>query len=138
MADDLTKTLAISASGMKVQGARLRVIAENLANAESTAKHAGDLPYRRKVVTFQNALDKEMKANLVKVRKVDVDRSDFNRRYEPGHPSADADGYVLLPNVNPLVETMDMREAQRSYEANLGVIEATKQMLSRTVDLLRN
>src|SRR5689334_4727918 len=100
MADDLTKTMAIAASGMKVQGVRLRVIAENLANAESTAKNAGDLPYRRKVVTFQNTLDREMNAQMVKVRKVDVDRSDFNRRYEPGHPSADADGYVMMPNVN--------------------------------------
>jgi flagellar basal-body rod protein FlgC len=137
MADDLTKTMSIAASGMKVQGTRLRVIAENLANANSTAANPGDLPYRRKVISFKNAFDREMGVNKVQVRKVDVDRSDFVRKYEPGHPSADADGYVMMPNVNPLIETMDMKEAQRSYEANLGVIDTTKQMVARTIDILK-
>ncbi|HYE50935.1 MAG TPA: flagellar basal body rod protein FlgC [Azospirillaceae bacterium] len=135
---DLMNALSMSAQGMKVQGHRLRVIAENLANANSTASSPGDLPYRRKVVLFENALNRELGIETVKVKKVDVDRGDFQRRYDPGHPSADAEGYVLLPNVNTLVETMDMKEAQRSYEANLGVIDATRQMLMRTVDLLRN
>ncbi len=135
---DLMNSMAASAAGMKVQGTRLRVIAENLANANSTAPSPGDLPYRRKVVLFQNALDKEMQTDLVKVKKIDVDRSDFQRRWDPGHPSADADGYVLLPNVNSLVESMDMREAQRSYEANLNTLDATRQMIMRTVDLLRS
>lgn len=135
---DLLNSLAASAAGMKVQGTRLRVIAENLANANSTAPSPGDLPYRRKVVMFQNVLDRELDTDLVKVRKIDVDRSDFQRRYDPGHPSADADGYVLLPNVSSLVESMDMREAQRSYEANLNTLEATRQMIMRTVDLLRS
>lgn len=135
---DLMNSMAASAAGMKVQGTRLRVIAENLANANSTAPSPGDLPYRRKVVLFQNALDKEMGAEMVSVKKIDVDRSDFQRRYDPGHPSADADGYVLLPNVNSLVESMDMREAQRSYEANLSTLDASRQMIMRTVDLLRS
>jgi flagellar basal-body rod protein FlgC len=135
---DLMNSMALSAAGMKVQGTRLRIISENLANANSTAPSPGDLPYRRKVVLFQNALDKEIGAETVKVKKIDVDRSDFPRRYDPGHPSADAEGYVLTPNVNSLVEASDMREAQRSYEANLNTIDATRQMLTRTVDLLRS
>ncbi len=135
---DLMNSMAASAAGMKVQGTRLRIIAENLANANSTAPSPGDLPYRRKVVMFQNALDKQMETDLVKVKKIDVDRSDFQRRYDPGHPSADADGYVLLPNVNSLVESMDMREAQRSYEANLNTLDATRSMIMRTIDLLRS
>lgn len=135
---DLMNSLAISAAGMKVQGTRLRVIAENLANANSTAASPGDLPYRRKLVLFENALNRELGVHNVKVKKIDVDRSDFQRRYDPGHPSADREGYVLLPNVNSLVESMDMREAQRSYEANLNTIDATRQMIMRTVELLRN
>lgn len=135
---DLMNSMAASAAGMKAQGTRLRIISENLANANSTAPSPGDLPYRRKVVMFQNALDKEMGTELVKVKKIDVDRGDFQRRYDPGHPSAGADGYVLMPNVNTLVESMDMREAQRSYEANLNTIDATRQMIMRTVDLLRS
>ncbi|WP_029014505.1 flagellar basal body rod protein FlgC [Niveispirillum irakense] len=135
---DLMNSMAISASGMKVQGTRLRVISENLANANSTAASPGDLPYRRKVILFENVLDQEMGTEKVRVKKVDVDRSDFPRRYDPGHPSADADGYVLMPNVSTLNESMDMREAQRSYEANLNTIDATRQMIMRTVDLLRS
>lgn len=134
---DLKNAIALSAAGMKVQGTRLRVIAENLANANSTAQSPGDLPYRRKVVLFENALNRELGLDAVKVKKIDVDRSDFQRRYDPGHPSADADGYVLLPNVNSLIESMDMREAQRSYEANLGAIDASRQMIQRTLDILR-
>ncbi|ACI98321.1 flagellar basal body rod protein FlgC [Rhodospirillum centenum] len=135
---DLMNTLSLSAAGLKVQGTRLRVIAENLANANSTAPTPGDLPYRRKVVLFQNVLNRELGMPTVKVKKIDVDRSDFQRRYDPGHPSADAEGYVLTPNVNSLVESMDMREAQRSYEANLNVIDTTRQMLTRTIELLRS
>ncbi|WP_207476438.1 flagellar basal body rod protein FlgC [Arenibaculum pallidiluteum] len=134
---ELDRTMQISAAGMKVQGVRLRVIAENLANADSTAPTPDGLPYRRKTVTFKNELDRELGVNTVRIDKVGVDRSDFERRYEPGHPSADAEGYVMMPNVNSLVESMDMREAQRSYEANLNVIDASKQMVMRTIDLLR-
>jgi flagellar basal-body rod protein FlgC len=130
-------TMAISAAGMRVQGDRLRVIAENLANANTTAETPGDLPYRRKVVIFQNQLDRALGVDTVRVAKVGVDKSEFQRRFDPSHPSADADGYVLLPNVNPQVEAMDMREAQRAYEANLSVIDTARTMLSRTVELLR-
>ncbi len=134
---DLYKAMAVSASGMKAQGTRLRVIAENLANANTTAETPGDLPYRRKVVTFQNALDRQLDVDTVRVAKIDVDKKDFERRYDPSHPSADADGYVLLPNVSSVVEALDMREAQRSYEANLSVIDSARQMLMRTIDILR-
>lgn len=134
---DLYKSMAVSASGMKAQGTRLKVISENLANANTTAETPGDLPYRRKTVIFKNELDRAMDVDKVRVAKVDVDKSDFQRRYDPSHPSADADGYVLLPNVNTVVEAMDMREAQRSYEANLSAIDTARQMLTRTIDILR-
>jgi flagellar basal-body rod protein FlgC len=134
---DLYKSMAVSASGMKAQGTRLKVISENLANANTTAETPGDLPYRRKTVIFKNELDRAMDVDKVRVAKVDVDKSDFQRRYDPSHPSADADGYVLMPNVNSVVEAMDMREAQRSYEANLSAIDAARQMLTRTIDILR-
>ncbi len=134
---DLYKSMAVSASGMKAQGTRLKVISENLANANTTAETPGDLPYRRKTVIFKNELDRAMDVDKVRVAKVDVDKSDFQRRYDPSHPSADADGYVLMPNVNSVVEAMDMREAQRSYEANLSAIDTVRQMLTRTIDILR-
>ena len=134
---DLYTSMAVSASGMKAQGTRLKTIAENLANANTTAETPGDLPYRRKVVMFQNELDRQTGVNLVRVAKVDVDKKDFERRYDPTHPSADADGYVLMPNVSSVIEAMDMREAQRSYEANLSAVDSARQMLMRTIDILR-
>jgi flagellar basal-body rod protein FlgC len=134
---DLRDAIAVSAAGMKSQSTRLRVISENIANSASTATSPGDLPYRRKVVLFDNVLNRELGSDTVRVKKIDVDRSDFQRRFDPGHPSADADGYVLMPNVSSLVEANDMREAQRSYEANLGVIDASRQMITRTIDMLR-
>lgn len=135
---DLGKAMLISAAGMQAQGTRIRVIAENVANSDSTGETPGDLPYRRKVVIFRNELDRALGTETVRVGKIDVDKSDFNRRFDPNHPSADPDGYVLLPNVNSVVEAVDMREAQRTYEANLSVIETARRMLSRTVDLLRS
>lgn len=135
---DLDKAMLISAAGMRAQGTRIKVIAENVANANSTGETPGDLPYRRKVVIFRNELDRALGTEAVRVSKIDVDKSDFGRRFDPNHPSADPDGYVLLPNVNTMVEAVDMREAQRSYEANLGVIETARRMLARTVDLLRS
>ena len=134
---DITKAMEVSAAGMKAQGTRIKVIAENLANADSTAETPGDLPYRRKVVSFKDQLDRHLGVNTVRVAAVGVDRSDFQRKYDPSSPSADQDGYVLLPNVNTIVETMDMQEAQRSYDANLTMIDTAKSMLSRTIDLLR-
>jgi flagellar basal-body rod protein FlgC len=134
---DLVKALNISASGLKAQGTRLRVIAENIANADSTAQRPGAEPYRRRVVTFGNVLDRELGAKTVRVHGIVPDRSDFRRRFEPGHPAADDKGYVLTPNVNSLLEVADMREAQRSYEANLKVIQSSRAMLQQTIDILR-
>ena len=135
--DDLQKSSNIAVSGMKAQAERLRVISENLANAESTAQTPDGLPYRRKVVTFKNELDRATGVNRVVVNQVKTDPSDFNKTYDPNHPAADRDGYVLTPNVNSLVEMMDMREAQRSYEANMNIITTSRTMLSQTVQLLR-
>ncbi len=135
--DDLLKTMRISAAGMKAQGTRLRVISENIANADSLPRSADDQPYRRKVVTFKTELDRATGVESVRVDKVRPDTSEFQKRYDPSHPAADAKGYVLAPNVKPLIEMMDMREAQRSYEANLNVIKAAKSMLSQTIDVLR-
>ncbi len=134
---DLKKSMFISASGMKAQGTRLRVIAENVANVNSTATTPGGDPYRRKIVNFSNELNRSLGARTVRVGKITEDSSDFGLRFDPNHPAANADGYVSLPNINTLVEVMDMREAQRSYEANLSVIEVTKSMLQRTLDILR-
>lgn len=134
---DLASILHLSAAGMKAQGTRLRVIAENIANAESTAQIPGGEPYQRRLVTFGSVLNRELGMGMVEVTGIMNDRSDFERRYEPGHPAADETGYVLFPNVNTLIEMADMREAQRSYEANLKVVEASRAMLQRTVDLLR-
>lgn len=133
----ISDSLSIAAAGMKAQGDRLRVVSENIANADSTGKTPGEEPYRRKVVLFQNSLDKELGVNTVKVSARTHDMSDFRKKYDPSHPAADAQGYVLYPNVNSIVEMMDMREARRGYEANLNMIEVSKSMLSRTIDLLR-
>ena len=115
----------------------MRVVSENLANADSLPTTPDATPYRRKTVSFRNVLDKTAGADVVKVNKVDVDRSEFQKKYDPKHPAADSSGYVLAPNVNPLIELMDMREAQRSYEANLNVVSVSKSMLSKTVDMLK-
>ena len=134
---DLMKSLRISAAGLSAQSTRLRVIAENLANAESVAQTPGGEPYRRKVVTFANALDRQLGAQTVRVSRVAPGPGDLERRYDPSHPGADQDGYVMMPNVNPLIELSDMREAQRTYQANLSVIDAAKTMIGRTIDLLQ-
>ena len=134
---DLGTAMRIASSGMKAQSARLRVTAENLANVESTAQAPGGDPYRRKTITFAGKRDRELGAELVDVKSYGVNRGDFELRYEPGHPAADAAGYVKYPNVNAFVELMDMREAQRSYEANLNLISATRRMISRTLEILR-
>lgn len=134
---DLMKSIKISAAGMKAQGERLKVISENIANADSISPVEGGDPYRRKIVTFQNVLDRKLGADLVRVKGIELDKTEFKKNYNPGHPAADKNGYVSLPNVNPLIEMMDMREAQRSYEANLRIISVSKSMLTRTIDLLR-
>ena len=134
---DLTKALSISASGMDAQTTRLRVIAENLANQDSTGDTPGAAPYRRKTVTFEQKINKATGAESVHVKQVGTDRSDFPTRYDPSHPAADARGYVQTPNVNSFVEVMDMKEAQRSYSANLNVMEVTRSMLTRTIEMLK-
>lgn len=134
---DLMESLMISAAGMRAQGQRLRVVAENLANADSVAEAPGGDPYRRKTISFKNQLDRELGLETVQVSKVGEDPSDFRMKYDPGNPAADAKGYVKLPNVNTLIEMSDMREAQRSYEANLRAIEVARNMLQRTIDLIR-
>lgn len=135
--DELLRTFMISSGGMRAQGTRLRVIAENLANTSSEATEPGGQPYRRKVVSFRNILDRESGINLVRADKVRTDKSDFGQRFDPNHPAANADGYVSTPNVNSLIEIMDMREAQRSYEANLNVIRSARTMAQQTIQLLR-
>lgn len=134
---DFLSTIGVSTSGMDAQSQRLRVIAENLANADTTGSTPGADPYRRKTVTFGEAIDDETGESSVAVREIGRDQSEFQLRYDPSHPAADARGYVKTANVDTMVETMDMREAQRSYEANLNTMQATRTMLSRTLDILK-
>lgn len=135
--DPLFQTFRISAAGMKAQGVRLRTISENVANADSRPTGPADVPYRRKVVVFENALDRATGLDLVRVGKVGEDTTPFSKSYEPGHPAADSDGYVTKPNVDPLIEMMDMREAQRSYDANLSMIRTSKALVNGLLDVLR-
>jgi flagellar basal-body rod protein FlgC len=134
---DLVNSMYIAASGMKAQSDRLRVVAENIANVDSTGRSPNQDPYRRKIVTFKNQLDREMDADLVKVGTYGVDETPFPKKYDPSHPAADADGYVKEPNVNPMLEMVDMREARRAYEANINMVETSKGMLMQTVNMLR-
>jgi len=134
---DLDKALGIAASAMDAQTTRLRVIAENLANQDTTGSKPGADPYRRKTVTFENRLDRQLGTDTVRVKQIGHDASEFQQHYDPSNPAANADGYVKLPNVNSLVEVMDMREAERSYSANLAVMQASRSMLTRTIDLLK-
>ena len=134
---DFLKTMSIAASGLRAQAGRMRVISENIANADSTPASPGADPYRRKVPTFTSEFDRTLDARRVELGKVRTDTSDFRLKYEPGHPAADSNGNVKYPNVNPLVEMTDMREAQRSYEANVNVISATRRMIQRTIDILK-
>jgi flagellar basal-body rod protein FlgC len=134
---DMKAALDVAASGLRAQTARMKVIAENIANANSTAPNPGADPYQRKVATFGQALDRETGTTQVRMTGVQKDRSEFRLRYDPTHPGADAKGYVKMPNVNTLLESMDMREAQRAYEANLNVVESARAMMTRTIDLLR-
>lgn len=134
---DFQKSMLVSTSGLKAQSLRMRVIAENIANADSVSLEPGKDPYRRKVVQFTNELDRAEGINRVKVKKVTVDRSAFRREYAPNNPAADPDGYINAPNVNGIIESTDLKEAQRSYEANLSAVESAKTMTMRTIDLLR-
>ena len=137
LTDPLAATMRIASSGLQAQGTRLRVVAENIANSDSTAMTAGGDPYRRKTVSFATAIDRAAGSEIVKVKQIGRDRSDFQVVYEPSHPAADEKGYVKRQNVQPLIEIMDMREASRSFEASVNVIEQTRTMMSRMIDLLR-
>jgi flagellar basal-body rod protein FlgC len=130
-------TMKIAGAGMKVQSDRLKVVSQNIANAESTGTRVGEEPYRRKTIAFKTAIDREMDLETVKSRRIGTDPSEFPKKYDPGHPAADNEGYVLIPNVHPLVERMAMREARRGYEANLNVIESSRSMIGQTLNLLR-
>jgi len=134
---DFIKTLAIAASGLRAQAGRMRIISENIANADSTPSAPGGDPYQRKVPVFESEFDRALGVQVVELGKTQTDTSPFRIKYEPGHPAADANGNVKYPNVNPLIEMSDMREAQRSYEANINVVTATRRMIQRTIDILK-
>lgn len=136
---DLKDSVAVATAGLNAQARRLRVTSENIANAGTAARTADGEPYRRKTITFRNELDRASGLHKVKVDKIKPDtKAEFGQKFDPSHPAADAQGYVRTPNVNPLLEAMDMREAQHSYEANLQVVRSSRGMMSSTVDLLRD
>lgn len=137
MNGDLSVSADIAVSGMKAQAQRLRVISENMANVDSVSPTPGGEPYRRQVVTFKQYVDQETGADMVKVDKIIKDKSDFIMKYDPNHPAADANGYVAMPNVNPLIEMMDLKEAQRTYEANLSVMRTSRELNSKVLDVLK-
>lgn len=138
MVDSLSASLQISASGLRAQAERMRIVSENLANSQSTGSTQGADPYRRKTISFEAELSKATDAELVRVGRIGRDRTAFPIEHRPGHPAADAAGYVKMPNVRPIVELADLREANRSYEANLQVIKQIRQIQSMTIDLLRS
>jgi flagellar basal-body rod protein FlgC len=135
---DFIKSIAIATTGMRAQAGRMRILSENIANADSTPSTPGGDPYRRRIVTFRSELDRQLDAHVVALGKVATDSSDFVVRHEPDNPMADAKGDVKYPNVNPLIEMTDFRDAQRSYEANIKLISSTKRMLQRTLDILKS
>ena len=134
---DFDKTIQISAAGLRAQGVRMRIIAENIANASTKPLAPDQDPYRRKLISFKNELDHKLGVHMVSVAGISKDKTEFTKRFEPGHPGADREGYVKIPNVNAMIEMMDIREAQRSYKANIKVIEAAKRMMMRTIDMLQ-
>ena len=138
MIDPLTASLRVAAAGLEAQSMRMRVVSENLANAQSTGNTPGADPYQRKTISFSSELDRASDASLIKVDRIRRDKTPFRVEYDPDHPAADKSGFVKLPNVNMLIEMADMREASRSYEADLQMVKQSRQMISMTIDLLRN
>jgi flagellar basal-body rod protein FlgC len=134
---DLEKAMMASAAGLRAQSVRMRVISENIANQNSVASEPGADPYRRKIVTFQSELDRANGVELVKPGKVEFDQKEFGKKYDPGNPAADEAGYIKTSNVNGLIEMMDMRQAQRTYQSNVNALEASRRMATMTLDLLR-
>lgn len=137
MAGNLLVSADIAVSGMKAQSERLRIIAENMANADSIGTRPGEAPYRRQVVTFKDYVEAETGAHKVRVDSVRTDNSELPKKYDPNHPAADQQGYITLPNVNPLIEMMDMKEAQRSYDANLNMMKTARDMNAKVLDVLK-
>lgn len=138
MQSEIYNAMHVSASGMRTQGTRIRVITENVANANTTGETPGSDPYSRQLISFKNQMDRNLGVRKVSVGAIDKDeKTPFKLEYRPAHPAADESGMVKMPNVNTLMEMADMREAQRSYEANLGMIEQSRSMIMRTIDLLR-
>ncbi|MEZ5815130.1 MAG: flagellar basal body rod protein FlgC [Alphaproteobacteria bacterium] len=138
MGSELINAMAISSSGLRAQGTRIRVITENVANANTTGTTPGADPYRRQTITFKNEMDKNLGVRTVGVDDIGQDtKTPFSLKFMPDHPAADENGYVKMPNVQPLIEMMDIQEAQRSYEANLGMIEQSRTMMRQTIDMLR-
>ena len=134
---DFIRSIMIAASGLRAQSGRMRVISENIANADSTSRQPGGDPYKRQIPTFRTSFDRELGAKTIELGRILNDQGSFRTRYEPGHPAADADGYVKLPNVNTLVEVTDLQQAQRSYQANLNVVSAARSMITKTIDILK-
>jgi len=134
---EFDKAMQVATSGMIAQNVRVRVISQNIANADSLAINPGGTPYQRQTISFKNVLDRASGVEVVEVGEIGVDRAPFGRQFDPGHPAADENGYVLLPNVKPLIEMVDLRQAQRSYDANLRVVDVARTMVARTIDLLR-
>jgi flagellar basal-body rod protein FlgC len=134
---DFLKSLTVAASGLKAQSSRMRVISENIANADSGPSSPGAEPYRRKIPTFRQQVDRESGATVIEAGRIQRDTAPFRTKYDPGNPAANERGEIRMPNVNGLIENMDMREAQRSYEANLNMITATRRMISKTLEILK-
>lgn len=134
---DLEKAMMASAAGLRAQSVRMRVISENIANQNSVASEPGADPYRRKIVTFQTELDRASGVELVKPGKVEFDQKEFGKKYDPGNPAADEAGYIKTANVNGMIEMMDMRQAQRTYQSNINALEASRRMATITLELLR-
>jgi flagellar basal-body rod protein FlgC len=138
MIDPLRAATQIAGSGLEAQSVRLRIVSENLANAQSTGQTPGAAPYQRKTVTFASEFDRLLGASDVEVRSIGVDNAPFIVEHDPGNPAADKDGNVKLPNVNVMIEMADMREASRTYEANLQMVKQARSMTTMMLDLLRN
>jgi flagellar basal-body rod protein FlgC len=134
---DLVNSLHIASAGMKAQSDRLRIVSQNIANADSAGQFPGDQPYRRQTISFKNEMDRQMGIPLVKATRYGTDKSEFPKKYDPSNPAADEKGYVTMPNVQPMIEMIDMREARRGYEANMNVVEVSKGMLMQTINLLK-
>lgn len=134
---EISKSIDIAASGLAAQTARLKIISQNIANADSVSQTPGGAPYQRKTISFKNVLDRQSGVEKVQVSSIGTDSTPFTRKYDPTSSGAGADGYVQMPNVNTLVEITDMKEAKNAYQANLGVIDMSKSMISQTLDLLK-